>query len=184
VSTAAGSVGSIVAQIAKIKGCFVIGSTGSDDKANWLTSLGLDVVINYKKESIRDALKRAATKGLDVYFDNVGGDHLNAALPRMNLLGRIPVCGMVSAYNNPGALSAPINTLSNIIYGRVTIRGFTADDFPHLRSKFNEDMTAWVKSGKIKYQETIVSGIENAPRALIGLLNGENTGKMLVKLSS
>jgi NADPH-dependent curcumin reductase CurA len=183
VSTAAGSVGSIVAQIAKIKGCFVIGSTGSDDKASWLTSLGLDVVINYKKESIREALKRAATRGLDVYFDNVGGDHLNAALPRMNLLGRIPVCGMVSAYNNPGALSAPINTLSNIIYGRVTIRGFTADDFPHLRSKFNEDMTTWVKSGKIKYQETIVTGIENAPRALIGLLNGENTGKMLVKLA-
>ncbi|MDQ8728999.1 NADP-dependent oxidoreductase [Bradyrhizobium sp. LHD-71] len=183
VSTAAGSVGSIVAQIAKIKGCTVIGSTGSDEKAAWLKSLGLDVVINYKKEPIRDALKRAATKGLDVYFDNVGGDHLNAALPRMNLLGRIPVCGMVSAYNNPGALSAPINTLSNIIYGRVTIRGFTADDFPHLRPKFNEEMTGWVKSGRIKYQETIVSGIENAPRALIGLLNGENTGKMLVKLA-
>ncbi|RYE52121.1 MAG: NADP-dependent oxidoreductase, partial [Rhizobiaceae bacterium] len=106
VSTAAGSVGSIVAQIAKIKGCYVIGSTGSDDKAEWLKSLGIDVVINYKKEPIRDALKRAAVKGIDVYFDNVGGDHLNAALPRMNLLGRIPVCGMVSAYNNPGALSA------------------------------------------------------------------------------
>jgi NADPH-dependent curcumin reductase CurA len=183
VSTAAGSVGSIVAQIAKIKGCRVIGSTGSDDKVAWLTSLGLDVVINYKKQPIRDALKQAATKGIDVYFDNVGGDHLNAALPRMNLLGRIPVCGMVSAYNNPGALSAPINTLSNIIYGRVMIRGFTADDFPHLRAKFTEDMTGWLKSGKIKYQETIVDGITNAPRALIGLLNGENTGKMLVKLA-
>lgn len=183
VSTAAGSVGSIVAQIAKIKNCYVIGSTGSDEKVSWLKSLGLDVVINYKKEPIREALKRAATNGLDVYFDNVGGDHLNAALPRMNLLGRIPVCGMVSAYNNPGALSAPINTLSNIIYGRVTIRGFTADDFPHLRPKFNEEMTAWVKGGRIKYQETIVNGIENAPRALIGLLNGENTGKMLVKLA-
>ena len=90
---------------------------------------------------------------------------------------------MVSAYNNPGALSAQINTLSNIIYGRVTIRGFTADDFQHLKPKFNEEMTAWVKSGKIKYQETIVNGIENAPRALIGLLNGENTGKMLVQLA-
>jgi NADPH-dependent curcumin reductase CurA len=183
VSTAAGSVGSIVAQIARIKGCYVIGSTGSEDKVKWLKSLGLDAVINYKQEPIRDALKRAATKGLDVYFDNVGGDHLNAALPRMNLLGRIPVCGMVSAYNNPGALSAPINTLSNIIYGRVTIRGFTADDFQHLKPRFTEEMTAWVKSGRIKYQETIVNGIENAPRALIGLLNGENTGKMLVKLA-
>lgn len=183
VSTAAGSVGSIVAQIAKIKGCRVIGSTGSDDKVAWLKSLGLDVVINYKKEPIRESLKLAAPKGIDVYFDNVGGDHLNAALPRMNLLGRIPVCGMVSAYNNPGALSAPINTLSNIIYGRIMIRGFTADDFQHLKEKFTEDMTGWVKSGKIKYQETIVNGIENAPRALIGLLNGENTGKMLVKLA-
>ena len=183
VSTAAGSVGSIVAQIAKIKGCRVIGSTGSDDKVKWLQSLGIDVVVNYKKEPIRQALKQHANQGIDVYFDNVGGDHLNAALPRMNLLGRIAVCGMVSAYNNPGALSAPINTLSNIIYGRVNIRGFTADDFAHLRPKFNEEMTGWVKSGRVKYQETVVEGIANAPKALIGLLNGENTGKMLVRLA-
>jgi NADPH-dependent curcumin reductase CurA len=183
VSTAAGSVGSIVAQIAKIKGCHVIGSTGSDDKVKWLHELGIDVAINYKKEPIRDALKRHATKGIDVYFDNVGGDHLNAALPRMNLLGRIPVCGMVSAYNNPGALSSPINTLSNIIYGRIMLRGFTADDFIELRPQFLAEMTGWIKSGQIKYQETVVEGIEQAPAALIGLLNGENTGKMLVKLT-
>ena len=182
VSTAAGSVGSIAAQIARIKGCRVIGSTGSDDKAEWLRSLGLDVVINYKKEPIRQALKQHATKGIDVYFDNVGGDHLNAALPRMNLLGRIAVCGMVSAYNNPGALSAPITTLSNIIYGRVMLRGFTSDDFMHLKAQFTDEMTGWLKAGQIKYQETIVDGIENAPKALIGLLNGENTGKMLVKV--
>jgi NADPH-dependent curcumin reductase CurA len=183
VSTAAGSVGSIVAQIAKLKGCHVIGSTGSDDKVKWLQQLGIDVAINYKKESIRDALKLHAKNGIDVYFDNVGGDHLNAALPRMNLLGRIPVCGMVSAYNNPGALSSPINTLSNIIYGRIMLRGFTADDFAELRPQFTAEMTGWIKSGQIKYQETIVEGIEQAPAALIGLLNGENTGKMLVKLA-
>ena len=182
VSTAAGSVGSIVAQVAKLKGCTVIGSTGSDEKAAWLRSLGLDAVINYKKEPIHSTLKRYATKGLDVYFDNVGGDHLNAALPRMNLLGRIAVCGMVSAYNNPGAVSSPITTLSNIIYSRVTIRGFTADDFLDARPRFTEEMTAWLKNGQIKYQETVVNGLENAPKALIGLLNGENTGKMMVKV--
>lgn len=184
VSTAAGAVGSVAAQVAKLKNCYVIGSTGSDEKVRWLRDeLGLDAVINYKTEPIRQALKAAAPKGIDVYFDNVGGDHLEAALPRMNLLGRIPVCGMISAYNNKGAISSPVTTLSNIIYGRVTIRGFVAADFPHLRSQFVEEMTQWIKDGRVKYQETIYEGIENAPSALIGLLNGLNTGKMMVKLA-
>ena len=183
VSTAAGAVGSAAVQIAKLKGCTVIGSTGSDEKCRWLKDeLGVDEVINYKTEPIRQALKTKATKGIDVYFDNVGGDHLDAALPRMNLLGRIAVCGMISAYNTFGAVSAPVTTLSNIIYGRVNIRGFVAPDFPHLREPFEEEMTHWLKEGKVKYQETIMDGIQNAPRAFIGLLNGANTGKMLVKL--
>ena len=183
VSTAAGAVGSAAVQIAKLKGCTVIGSTGSDEKCRWLKDgLGVDEVINYKTEPIRQALKTKATKGIDVYFDNVGGDHLDAALPRMNLLGRIAVCGMISAYNTFGAVSAPVTTLSNIIYGRVNIRGFVAPDFPHLREPFEEEMTHWLKEGKVTYQETIMDGIQNAPRAFIGLLNGANTGKMLVKL--
>ena len=184
VSTAAGSVGSIAAQIAKIKGCYVIGSTGSDEKCRWLRDdLGIDAVINYKTETLRTALKEKAPNGIDVYFDNVGGDHLEAALPRMNLLGRIPVCGMISAYNSAGAISSPVTTLSNIIYKRVTIRGFVATDFMHRREQFVADMTDWLKAGRVKFEETMYDGIENAPKALIGMLNGVNKGKMLVRLS-
>ena len=179
VSTAAGSVGSLAAQIAKLKGCFVIGSTGSDEKAEWLESLGLDAVINYKKEPIRDALDRAAPRGIDVYFDNVGGEHLEAALRKMNSLGRVAVCGMISTYNDQ---QLGVRNLSTIIYSRINIRGFVAPDFMHLMPKFTEEMTVWLKNGDVKYRETLFDGIENAPAALIALLNGANTGKMLVKL--
>ncbi|HTP75580.1 MAG TPA: NADP-dependent oxidoreductase [Rhizomicrobium sp.] len=181
VSTAAGSVGSLASQIAKLKGCTVVGSTGSDDKAAWLRSLGLDAVINYKKEPIRDALEKATPKGIDVYFDNVGGEHLEAALRRMNTLGRVAVCGMISTYNDQ---QIGVRNLSSIIYARVNIRGFVAPDFMHLYGQFNDEMTGWLKNGRIKYQETLFEGIENAPRALIALLNGENTGKMMVKLAA
>jgi NADPH-dependent curcumin reductase CurA len=180
VSTAAGSVGSLAAQIAKLKGCTVIGSTGSDDKAAWLKSLGLDAVINYKTHPIREALEQATPKGIDVYFDNVGGDHLEAALRRMNSLGRIAVCGMISTYNDQ---QAGVRNLSSIIYGRVNIRGFVAPDFMHLYPAFTEEMTGWLKSGAVKYQETLFNGIDQAPAALIALLNGANTGKMMVKLA-
>jgi NADPH-dependent curcumin reductase CurA len=180
VSTAAGAVGSIAAQIAKIKGCYVVGSTGDETKAAWLRDeVGLDAVINYKTQPIRKALEDVTPKGLDVYFDNVGGEHLEAALRRMNTLGRIPVCGMISGYNE--GLS-PVRNLSNIIYSRVMLRGFVGTDFMHMYSDFQRDMAAWVKSGQVKYRETIVDGIANAPGALIGLMHGENIGKMLVKL--
>ena len=181
VSTAAGSVGSLASQIAKLKGCTVIGSTGSDDKVAWLKSLGLDAVINYKKEPIRDALEKATPRGIDVYFDNVGGEHLEAALRRMNSLGRVAVCGMISTYNDQ---QVGVRNLSAIIYGRVNIRGFVAPDFMHLYGQFTDEMSGWLRNGRIKYQETLFEGIENAPRALIALLNGENTGKMMVKLSA
>ena len=183
VSTAAGAVGSVAAQIAKIKGCYVVGSTGSDDKAAWLKDdCGLDAVINYKKEPIGKALRAAAPKGIDVYFENVGGDHLDAALANMNTLGRIAVCGMISGYNNDGARTE-VRNLSNIIYGRINLRGFVATDFMHLYDQFRSDMTGWLKDGKVKYQETILEGIANAPAAMIGLMNGLNSGKMLVKLA-
>jgi NADPH-dependent curcumin reductase CurA len=181
VSTAAGAVGSVAAQIAKIKGCYVVGSTGADDKAAWLRDeVGLDAVINYKTQPIRKALEEATPKGIDVYFDNVGGDHLEAALRRMNTLGRVPVCGFISGYN---AGHSSVSNLSNIIYSRVTLRGFVATDFMHLRGDFERDMRGWLKAGKVKYQETIRDGIANAPAALIGLMSGENAGKMLVKLA-
>jgi NADPH-dependent curcumin reductase CurA len=180
VSTAAGAVGSIAAQIAKLKGCYVVGSTGDETKAAWLRDeVGLDAVINYKTQAIRKALEDVTPKGLDVYFDNVGGEHLEAALRRMNTLGRIPVCGMISGYNDGGS---PVRNLSNIIYSRVMLRGFVGTDFMHLYGDFQRDMAAWVKSGQVKYRETIIEGIAHAPAALIGLMHGENIGKMLVKL--
>jgi NADPH-dependent curcumin reductase CurA len=184
VSAAAGAVGSVAAQIAKIKGCYVIGSAGSDEKCSWLKQeLGLDAVINYKKGELRSALKSAAPRGIDVYFDNVGGEHLNAALPRMNALGRIAVCGMISAYNNFGAISEPVTTLSNMIYNRLTMRGFVFYEFEPLRAQFLADMKRWLGEGRIRYRSTVLSGIEQAPAALIGLFSGANTGKMLVQLA-
>jgi NADPH-dependent curcumin reductase CurA len=184
VSAAAGAVGSVAAQIAKIKGCYVIGSAGSDDKCRWLKEdLKLDAAINYKKGELRAALKSAAPRGIDVYFDNVGGEHLNAALPRMNALGRIAVCGMISAYNNFGAISEPVTTLSNMIYNRLTMRGFVFYEFEPVRAQFLEDMKRWLREGRMQYRSTILQGIEQAPAALIGLFSGTNTGKMLVQLA-
>ncbi|HET9732615.1 MAG TPA: NADP-dependent oxidoreductase [Acidimicrobiales bacterium] len=183
VSTAAGAVGSVAAQIAKLKGHWVVGSTGSEEKVVWLRDdLGLDAVINYRDTPINAALRSAAPDGIDLYFDNVGGDHLDAALARMRTLGRVAVCGMISGYNEPGARTT-VRNLANIIYGRIGIRGFTAADFPHLREDFRRDMTSWLTDGVIKYRETIMHGIEKAPAALIGLFKGENTGKMLVQLA-
>ncbi|MFZ3007561.1 MAG: NADP-dependent oxidoreductase [Phenylobacterium sp.] len=181
VSTAGGAVGSIAAQIAKIKNCYVVGSTGTAEKAAWLKDeVGLDAVINYKDAPIRTQLEAATPKGIDVYFDNVGGDHLEAALRRMNTLGRIPVCGFISGYNSG---HSNVSNLSNIIYSRVMLRGFVGTDFMHMYGDFQRDMAGWLKSGQVKYQETVLDGINNAPKALIGLLEGLNAGKMLVKLA-
>src|SRR5580704_15616506 len=184
VSAAAGAVGSIAAQIAKIRGCYVIGSAGSDDKCRWLKEeIKLDAAINYKTQELRTALKAAAPRGIDVYFDNVGGEHLNAALPRMNPLGRIAVCGMISAYNNFGAISEPVTTLSNMIYNRLTMKGFVFYEFEPMRAQFLADMKRWLKQGRLHYRTTVLPGIEQAPAALIGLFSGANTGKMLVQLA-
>ena len=182
VSTAGGAVGSVVAQIAKIKGCYVVGSTGADDKAAWLRSeAGLDAVINYKTQPLAKALAEATPKGIDVYFENVGGAHLDAALPRMNVRGRIPVCGMISMYNGGGE---GVSNLFALIYGRIRMEGFVSSDFPHLNAQFAEDMTGWLKSGRVKYQETILDGFEQAPHGLIGLFSGLNHGKMLIRVAA
>ncbi len=181
ISTAAGAVGSVAAQIAKIKGCYVVGSTGSDDKAAWLRDVvGLDAVINYKTLDIGIALTEATPRGIDVYFENVGGAHLDAALPRMNVRGRIPVCGMISTYNGGGE---GVKNLFSLIYGRIRMEGFVASDFAHLNSAFLADMTGWLKAGQIKYQETVLDGFERAPEGLIGLFEGANNGKMLIRIA-
>lgn len=180
VSTAGGAVGSVVAQIARIKGCYVVGSTGSDEKAAWLRDVvGLDAVINYKTETLSKALAAAMPRGVDVYFENVGGAQLDAALPLMNLHGRIPVCGMISTYNGGGE---GVRNLSAIIYKRVRMQGFVANDFGHLNAAFLSDMTGWLKSGRMKYQETVLDGFDRIPEGLIGLFEGRNAGKMLIKV--
>ena len=184
VSAAAGAVGSVVCQIAKIRGCRVVGSCGSDDKVQYLLNeLGIDHAFNYKTSSIARELKRGLPDGIDVYFENVGGAHLDAAYGQMRPLGRIPVCGMISAYNNKGARSEGVTTLSNMIYNRVTMKGFVVYEFNDMRDQFLRDMRRWMKEGRMKYEETILEGIQNAPAALIGLLEGRNTGKMLVRLA-
>ena len=185
VSAAAGAVGSVVCQIAKIKNCRVAGSCGSDEKVDYLLNeLGIDYAFNYKTSSIPRELHVGLPDGIDVYFENVGGAHLDAACGQMRPLGRIPVCGMISAYNNKGARSEGVTTLSNMIYNRVTMKGFVVYEFNHLREQFLSDMRQWMREGRMKYQETVMEGIENAPAALIGLLHGENTGKMLVRLAA
>jgi NADPH-dependent curcumin reductase CurA len=184
VSAAAGAVGSVVGQIAKIKNCRVTGSCGSDEKVTYLMDeLGFDHAFNYKTSSIGKELHIGLPDGIDVYFENVGGAHLDAACGQMRPLGRIPVCGMISGYNNKGARSEGVTTLSNMIYNRVTMRGFVVYEFADLKDQFLSDMRSWISEGKMKYNETIMNGIEQAPMALIGLLEGRNTGKMLVQLA-
>lgn len=183
VSAAAGAVGSVACQIAKIKGCRVIGSAGSDQKVSWLTDvIGIDAAFNYKSvPSMKAKLRKLAPDGLDLYFENVGGAHLEAALDSMNNFGRIACCGMISQYNATEPPSAP-NNLSFIVGKRLTLKGFIVSDHGDRTPQFYDDMRSWISQGKMKWEETIVDGLENAPQALIGLFTGENLGKMLVKV--
>lgn len=184
VSAAAGAVGSVAGQIAKIKHCRVVGSCGSDEKVAHLTNeLGFDHAFNYKTQNIRKELHVGLPDGIDVYFENVGGAHLDAACGQMRPLGRIPVCGMISSYNNKGARSEGVTTLSNMIYNRVTMKGFVVYEFADMQAQFLSDMRGWIAAGQMRYSETIMQGIEQAPAALIGLFEGKNTGKMLVQLA-
>ncbi len=182
VSGAAGAVGSIVGQIAKLKGCRVVGSAGSDAKVTFLREeLRFNAAFNYKTLGLDQALAQTCPDGIDVYFDNVGGDHLQAALNHMNPFGRIPVCGMISAYNNEAPVPGP-NNLMVIIRQRLLVKGFIISDHLDRRPAFVTDMTMWLREGSVKTRETIVEGLANAPAAFIGMLHGENTGKMLVRV--
>jgi NADPH-dependent curcumin reductase CurA len=184
VSAASGAVGSVVGQIAKIKGCTVVGSAGSDDKVNELINeFGFDHAFNYKTADPLTELKKGAPKGIDVYFENVGGKQLEAALTHMRVNGRIPVCGMIAHYNDDGTATPGPRNLTEMIYKFITMKGFVTSAFVNDRAQFLEDMSGWIKSGQMKYHETIEEGIENAPNAFIGLFTGNNNGKMLVKLA-
>jgi NADPH-dependent curcumin reductase CurA len=183
VSTAAGAVGSLVCQIAKIKGCRVVGSTGSDEKVAWLhEEAGIDAAFNYKTaDSLLDELQKRCSGGIDIYFDNVGGTHLESAIEMMNTFGRIILCGMISIYNATRPPRAPRNLVS-AISKRLTLKGFIVYDHKERLPQFHRDMGQWLKKGQIHWKETIIHGLENAPKAFLGLFAGNNFGKMLVKL--
>lgn len=183
VSGAAGAVGAVVCQIAKIKGCAVVASVGSDAKAAWLKSRGVDAVVNYKTcGNLLEALRTAAPRGIDIYFDNVGGDHLEAALELARPGARFAECGMISQYNNDKPSPGPSN-LVYVIGKALTIQGFIVTQYAHLRPQFLADMTGWIANGALAWEETVMTGIEQAPAAFLGLFSGANTGKMLVKLA-
>ncbi|QGZ94862.1 NADP-dependent oxidoreductase [Terricaulis silvestris] len=181
VSGAGGAVGSTVCQIAKIRECTVVASAGSDEKLDWLKSVGVDEVVNYKKGNLLENVRKAAPKGIDIYFDNVGGEHLEVALEVARPWARFIECGMISVYNDKEPSPGPRN-MPYIVGKRIKMQGFIVFDFIDMREQFITEMTQWVKDGRIKWQETIENGIENAPKAFLTLFSGGNAGKMLVKL--
>lgn len=182
VSGAAGAVGSIVCQLAKADGAYVVGIAGSDSKCEWLKSRGVDATVNYKTaKNMTKALQEAAPNGIDVYFENVGGDILEAALNVMNPFGRIAVCGMIAAYNDAEPQPGPKN-LIQIVGKSLKIQGFIVIQHAHLLPDFIAKLGPLMMSGQIKAEETIMDGIDNAPEAFLKLFSGDKQGKMLVKL--
>uniref|UniRef100_U5EP03 Prostaglandin reductase 1 n=1 Tax=Corethrella appendiculata TaxID=1370023 RepID=U5EP03_9DIPT len=186
ISGAAGAVGSTVGQIAKIKGCRVIGIAGSDEKCKWLIDeLGFDGAINYKTADIDAELKSKAPNGVDCYFDNVGGKISSIVLQNMNLFGRISVCGSISNYNNlhPDSVPEPLpEQQTTILFKQLTQQGFVVYRWKEQWLEGINQLLEWVKDGKIKYRETIYEGFEKQPEAFIGMLRGENIGKAIVKI--
>jgi len=183
VSAAAGAVGQVVCQIAKIKGGTVIGSAGGPEKCAYLKEIGVDHVIDYKVEkNLTAALAKAAPKGIDVYFDNVGGDHLEAALNAARPFARFALCGAIAQYNDAKPPPGPSN-LMLAVGKNLRLEGFIVSFHFDMMPKFVEEMSGWIKDGKVKFRETVDEGIEAAPGAFIKLFTGENFGKMLVKLA-
>ena len=182
VSAAAGAVGSIVCQIGKIKGCKVIGITGSDEKGKWLKDeLKIDDVINYKKENLRSKLKELCPEGIDIYFENVGGQITEAVINRMNVKGRIALCGLISAYNSETVVPGP--AWGNLLIKRIKLQGFIIFDYQKRAMEAFQDIGKWIGEGKIKYKNDIVPGLENASVAIKKLFSGENNGKLIVQIS-
>ncbi|MGP3979785.1 NADP-dependent oxidoreductase [Streptomyces sp. KR80] len=181
VSGAAGAVGSQVGQIARLKGASrVIGSAGSDEKVKLLVEeYGFDAAFNYKDGPVAEQLKKAAPDGIDVYFDNVGGEHLEAAISSLNVHGRATLCGMIAQYNETEPTPAPRNLVA-VIGKRLRLQGMLVGDHASLQPQFVQEVSGWIRSGELKYGETVVEGIENAAEAFLGMLRGENTGKMIV----
>lgn len=181
VSAAAGAVGSVVGQIAKIKGCRVVGIAGGPEKCRMIVEeLGFDAAVDYKRDDWREKLIEATPNGIDVNFENVGGEIMRAIMPRMNLFGRMPLCGMISNYNESDEM---LGDFSPILMRRIHVQGFIVSDFA---AKYREAITQlaqWVAEGKLKHKDTIVEGLENAPTAINKLFAGANTGKLIVKIA-
>jgi NADPH-dependent curcumin reductase CurA len=181
VSAASGAVGSAVGQIAKIKGARAVGVAGSQDKCDYVVrELGFDACVNYRKGDLLASLKQACPNGVDVYFDNVGGDVLRAVMQLLNQNARIPLCGMISEYN--ASESTPGPNLRPLLFNRALIKGFIVSDHMARMGDFVKDCRGWVRDGRLKYREDVVVGLEKAPEAFIGLLQGRNFGKLLVRV--
>jgi len=182
VSAASGAVGAVAGQIAKIKGAKVIGIVGSDEKRDYIVKeLGFDAGINRKTQELYSALKEAAPNGIDIYYDNTAGIILETVLQQINLGARIPLVGLISEYNATSAPPGP--NLMPLLIKRALIKGFLVTDYQHWYDNFVRDVSGWLQTGKLQYKEDVVVSLENAPRAFIGLLRGENFGKLIVKVS-
>jgi NADPH-dependent curcumin reductase CurA len=180
VSAAAGAVGSAVVQIAKAKGMTVIGSAGGSDKCDFVRSLGADAVVDYKAGPVVKQLAEAAPKGIDVYFDNVGGDHLDAALAVARKDARFAICGMIEVYND--AHPTCLKYIARVIAMRIRLKGFIYTDYLGQLGDFYRDMGGWLAGGQVKSRDTVVEGLDKTLDAFLGLFSGANTGKMLVKI--
>ncbi len=182
VSGAAGAVGSLACQIAKVSGNYVIGSAGSTEKVNELKALGIDVAFNYKETDPKEALRLLTPDGIDLYFDNVGGGHLDAAIASLRNFGRVALCGAISQYNSDSLVLGPSNFEGNVIRKRLRVEGFIVSDHQNVRAEFEDVMTRWICTGKVKVLETVLNGFDKLPEAFLGLFKGTNMGKMLVRL--
>lgn len=181
VSGAAGAVGSVAGQVARQYGAArVVGSAGSPAKLDRIRELGFDAAFDYHDQPVRERLRQAAPEGIDVYFDNVGGEQLEAAIAALNPFGRVVLCGAISAYNATEPPPGPRN-LSLAVGKQLTLRGFIVSSYRQLRERFETEMAGWLADGKVRYEETVVDGLESSVDAFLGLLRGENLGKMLVR---
>lgn len=186
VSAASGAVGQVVGQIAKLKGCRVVGVAGAEDKCQYVTEeLGFDAAVNHKSEDFADQLAAACPNGIDVYFENVGGKVLSAVMQNLNEFSRMPVCGIIAYYNLTAPPEGPDQLpgfMRVILSKRVMVRGFIQFDFQPLMPNFLRDMSAWLRDGQVRYKEDVVQGLENAVSAFQGLLEGKNRGKLIVQV--
>jgi NADPH-dependent curcumin reductase CurA len=186
VAAASGAVGSVVGQIARIKGCRVVGIAGGEEKCRYVREeLGFDACLDHRQPSLPERLKAACPNGIDIYFENVGGAVFDAVLPLLNNFARVPVCGLIAHYNASELPAGPNRVpllMRSILVKRLTFRGFIIFDFASQLPEFLADVSGWLREGRVKYREDVTDGLENAPRELIGLLKGENFGKKIIRV--